>query len=319
MPHEEITPSLIRVYGKYDEDGIANSSYVIIDEKVAAVDTGAKGELWKEVIDVVKNHGRDPKKDLRYVLLTHEHPDHFGAAAELKNASNAKIYVHSAAADTLRDPAKLLVEHFNPSEESNGIAHKLQGIFGRIDPVNPDSILLGGERIELGRSTLTVIHSGGHCGGHVMFYDDYRRVMFTGDETIESPSNPCKYIIDMTGSVERKAIILKRLLELRIDFLAPAHDSLASGDMIKEQISRAIDAHEMWMSEVSDTVSRLGEADTKEIADSVERALGLGWSGELKPVATALTTAAYLRSLSARGVLQQSEEEKGGRKIWTAR
>jgi glyoxylase-like metal-dependent hydrolase (beta-lactamase superfamily II) len=319
LPFEELTPSLIRVYGKRDEDGIANSSYVIIDEKVAAIDIGAKGELWKEVIEVVKKHGRDPKKDLKYLLLTHEHPDHFGSAAELKNASGATIYAHTAAADTMRDPGKLLVEHFDPSGGSGGAAQKLKNIFGKVTPVNPDSILLGGERIILGRSTLTVIHSAGHCGGHIMFYDDYRRVMFTGDEVTEVPSNPCKYIVDMTGSVERKGIILKRLLELRIDFIAPAHDVVTSGDMIKEQISSSIDAHEMWMREVSDTVSRLGEATIGEIAGSVEKALGLNWSGELKPVAAALTTAAYLRALSIRGELQESEQEEGGKKIWTAR
>ena len=151
-----------------------------------------------------------------------------------------------------------------------------------------------------------------------MFYDDYRRVMFTGDEVTESPSNPCKYIVDMTGSVERKGIILRRLQELRIDFLAPAHAPMASGDMIKDQISNAIDAHEMWMGEVSDTVSRLGEATTEAIAESDGRALGLNWSGELRTVAAALTTAAYLRSLSAKGKLQESEQEKEGKKIWRA-
>jgi glyoxylase-like metal-dependent hydrolase (beta-lactamase superfamily II) len=318
LPSEEITPSLIRVFGKRDEDGICNSSYVIIDEKVAAIDIGFRGEFWKEVIDVVKKHGRDPKKDLKYLLVTHEHPDHFGSAAELKNASSAVIYAHSAAADTMRDPPKLLTEHFNVFGEDSGATRKVKGIFSKVTPVNPDSILLGGERIELGRSTLTVIHSAGHCGGHVMFYDDYRKIMFTGDEVIEAPSNLCKYIIDMSGSAERKGIILKRLLELRIDFLAPAHDIIVSGDMIKEQLSSAIDAHDMWMREVSDTVSRLGQATIGEIAESVDHALGLNWSGELKPVASGLTTAAYLRALSIRGKVQESEQEEDGKKVWTS-
>jgi glyoxylase-like metal-dependent hydrolase (beta-lactamase superfamily II) len=319
LPFEEVTPSLIRVYGKRDEDGIANSSYVIIDEKVAAIDIGSRGELWKEVIDVVKKHGRDPKKDLKYLLITHEHPDHFGSAAELKNASGAAIYAHTAAADTMRDPVKLLTEHFNVYGESSGATRKIQGIFSRVTPVNPDSILLGGERIELGRSTLTVIHSAGHCGGHVMFYDDYRKVMFTGDEVFEAPANPCKYIIDLTGSIQRRGIILRRLLELRIDFLAPAHDTIVSGDMISEQINGAIDANEMWMSEVSDTVDRLGESTTEEVTENVEKALGLNWLGELRSVAAGLTTAAYLRALSMVGKIQESEQEGNGKKVWTAR
>jgi hypothetical protein len=74
----------------------------------------------------------------------------------------------------------------------------------------------------------------------------------------------------------------------------------------------------MWMSEVADAVSRLGESTTEEVASSVEKALGLNWLGDLKPVAAGLTTAAYLRALSMKGQIQESEQNKKGKKIWRA-
>jgi glyoxylase-like metal-dependent hydrolase (beta-lactamase superfamily II) len=317
LPVEEITSALIKVYGKRDSDGIANSSFILFDKKIAVIDTGAKGELWKEVIDVIKKHGRDPKKESMYVLLTHEHPDHFGSAVDLKKAGKAEIYAHNAAADTLRDPIKLATKHFGVFGESSGVTRKLKSIFEKETITNPDTTLGGGEKIDLGLSSLTVIYTGGHCAGHLMYYDDYRRVLFAGDEITEAPGNACKYMIDLTGSADRKEIVLKRLQQLRIDLLAPAHDSATTGEEVKEPINMALDAHEMWKNEVHETVSRLGKASTDEIAKSVQEALSLKWSGELKQVAATVTTAAYLKSLRLKGQVQESEEKKG-QSFWTS-
>lgn len=310
-------PGLIRVTGKSNGNGIANSAFIIIDRKIAVIDTGSKGELWREVIDAIKKSGKDPKKDVSYILLTHEHLDHFGSAFDLKSATGGKIYIHGTGAEALRDPSTLATKHFNVFGESSAETRKLKSTFGKIAPINPDSILLGGEKLDLGFSTLTVIHSGGHCGGHVMYYDDYRRAVFAGDEVIEVPSNPGKYVIDLTGSAERKEIILNRLLELRIDLLVPSHDAPYSGGNIKEQVNRAVDAHEIWKKEVYETVSQLGEAKTQQVANMIEKSLNLGWSGELKSVATALTTSAYLKMLSSKGQVQESEDEKAEEKKWT--
>jgi len=319
LTYEEISAGLIRVHGRQDENGMSNSSFIILDEKVAVIDTGAKGELWKEVIDVIKKHGKNPKQHLKHILLTHEHPDHFGSAAELKNSSGGEISAHSASAETMRDPSLLVTKHFDVSEGSSGLTRKLKAAFGKVTAVNPDSILVGGEKIELGLSTLTAIHTGSHCGGHTMFYDDHRRALFAGDEIVESPSNPCKYIIDLTGSAERRELVLNRLLGLKIDLLAPSHDSPSVSGSVKEQINRAIDANGVWKKEVYDTVNRLGEATTDEIASSVEDALGLDWAGDFKPVASTLTTAAYLRALSAKRQVAESDNKKSGRPSWVIR
>jgi glyoxylase-like metal-dependent hydrolase (beta-lactamase superfamily II) len=316
LPHEEISTGIIRVRGRPDENGMSNSSFIVLDEKVAIIDTGAKGELWKEVIEVLKKYGKNPKQHLKHILLTHEHPDHFGSAVELKNASGGEISAHSAGAETLRDPSKLVTKHFDFSGGSSALTRKLKTVFGKVTAVNPDSILVGGEKIELGLSTLTAIHTGSHCGGHVMFYDDHRNALFAGDEIVESPSNPCKYIIDLTGSVERRELVLNRLLGLRIDLLAPSHDSPSVGRDVKEQINRAIDANDVWKKEVYEAVNRLGEATTDEIASSVEDALNLDWSGDMRTVAATLTTTAYLRALAAKGQVRESDKKKGGRPLW---
>jgi hypothetical protein len=80
-----------------------------------------------------------------------------------------------------------------------------------------------------------------------------------------------------------------------------------------------MDANDAWKNEVYDAVNRLGEATTEEVANSVQGALSLDWTGDLRPVAAALTTAAYLRALSSKRRVGESDKKKNGRALWVTR
>ena len=98
---------------------------------------------------------------VKYIVLTHGHPDHFAALAELKKATGAQVLVHREDAEILELPPMVF--------------------FGATFPQPPpaDRQLEDGETIELGDLKLRVIHTPGHTPGGICLLAN--NVLFSGD------------------------------------------------------------------------------------------------------------------------------------------
>jgi len=97
---------------------------------------------------------------IKYIVLTHSHPDHFAALAELKKATGANVLVHTEDAEILEMPP---------------IA--FGATFSQLPPA--DRQLEDGDTIELGNLRFTVIHTPGHSPGSICLLTD--GVLFSGD------------------------------------------------------------------------------------------------------------------------------------------
>ncbi|MCL1880807.1 MAG: MBL fold metallo-hydrolase [Oscillospiraceae bacterium] len=104
------------------------------------------------------------------ILLTHGHFDHTSAVADLKEATDAKVYIHESDSVMLNDREKsfatLIPEGWKPSKA--------------------DVLLKGGETIKIGDVSLSVMSTPGHSGGSVMyiaknFGSNSEGVIFSGD------------------------------------------------------------------------------------------------------------------------------------------
>ncbi len=92
-------------------------------------------------------------RTVRAILCTHAHDDHVRVAPELGTALGAPVLLH---------PDDLPVWHLTHERE-------------------PDGSLADGEVIEVGGTTLEVLHTPGHAPGAVCFYARDLAVVFTGD------------------------------------------------------------------------------------------------------------------------------------------
>ena len=100
------------------------------------------GEVFRIINEIVRLELK-----IRYILLTHFHFDHTNGALELKNITNAPVWIHKL--------------------DANGLDFQTDGFVS------------DGQKIPLGRFNITVIHTPGHSPGGVCLHAP--GVVFTGD------------------------------------------------------------------------------------------------------------------------------------------
>ena len=115
---------------------------------------------------------------LDFLLLTHVHPDHAGAAAPLSRCfPGMSIGVHERGIRHLVDPARI-------NESIRASTGPLSEFYGEMEPIPSDRIEAlddeGG--IRLGRNILVeAIETPGHAPHHLCFYERSHHILFGGD------------------------------------------------------------------------------------------------------------------------------------------
>ena len=144
----EIAPGVHRIDGLR---GVRTNAYLLVDgDTLALIDTGLPGSL-NPIDRYVKSIGKRLEQ-LRYVLLTHGHPDHAGGAPALRERTGALVLAHPA------------------DVRSNGDQQSVSylGVFGALPlrlpflrRVPADGVLSDGELLPL-LGGLRVVHTPGH-------------------------------------------------------------------------------------------------------------------------------------------------------------
>jgi glyoxylase-like metal-dependent hydrolase (beta-lactamase superfamily II) len=129
------------------------------------------------------------------MLVTHIHPDHYGLAGRVREASGAWIALHPADAaligDRYEDPEPLLARvaamlrrQGAPEEELMALSSSSMPVRGFVDFARPDVLLEDGARPEVKGWDLTAIWTPGHSPGHLCFWEADRQLMLSGDHVL---------------------------------------------------------------------------------------------------------------------------------------
>jgi glyoxylase-like metal-dependent hydrolase (beta-lactamase superfamily II) len=208
-----------------------------LDDGVAVVDTGWNtSEAWKALVDGLAVAGY-AVEDVRAALVTHIHPDHYGLAGRLREASGAWVALHPADAallpgrygagiDTLVAQMRALLSDCGvPGAVTAELSEASMGLREFVSQAEPDVLLEHGRRVDLRGWDVVPLHTPGHSPGHVCFLDRRGRLLLSGDHVLprispnisvhtQQPANP---LADYLAS-------LRAVRDLDVEEVLPAHE-----------------------------------------------------------------------------------------------
>jgi glyoxylase-like metal-dependent hydrolase (beta-lactamase superfamily II) len=170
--------------------GPGTNTYLVGIDEVAVIDPGPDDPAH---IDVIV--GASMRERIRWVLLTHTHPDHAPGTKRLVEATGAEVLAFTK----------------KPKDGD----------------VSVDRVIADGDTIEGTEFGLQVFHTPGHAPDHLCFLLEEERALFTGDVVLGgmySVVNPSR-----GGDMAEYLRTLDRIAKLRLSRLCPGH-----GDVIDE-------------------------------------------------------------------------------------
>ncbi|MEW6661772.1 MAG: MBL fold metallo-hydrolase [Bacillota bacterium] len=278
------------------------------------VDTGLNTEecmdTWWQVFDRL---GIGPG-NLRTIVITHFHPDHYGAAGRLQSWSGAEVLMSATDCRAASLAWNQTASHHQSHTVylmRNGVpaalASEVVGMMaGRIPWVKPEpegiGLLQGGEKIKLGRSVWTVMVTPGHTDGHLCLYQPDQAWLISGDHLLphitsnislwpERNNNPLQDYLSSLGRMEK----------LRVSLVLPAHGEAFGG--FHQRIAEMREHHNQRLRLIFEEVKQ-GKDTAFEVMGAV-----FGTALSLSDIRFAIAeTLAHLEYLVHQNLLQRFDE-----------
>lgn len=208
-----------------------------LDGGVAVVDTGWEtDEAWVALTAGLATAGY-AVSDVRAALITHIHPDHYGLAGRLREASDCWVALHPADAALL--PARyghdiaglldamrlLLVACGCPDDVVQELSGASMGIREFVSLAEPDVLLEDRRPLDLPGWNVIPVHTPGHSPGHCCFLAADRRLLLSGDHVLPRISpNISVHVQQVVNPLADFLDSLRRIRDLDVDEVLPAHE-----------------------------------------------------------------------------------------------
>jgi glyoxylase-like metal-dependent hydrolase (beta-lactamase superfamily II) len=175
------------------EDGLVNV-FLFPDGDVAdLLDCGMNTD---ESVDAINAAVRQVGATrIRRLVVTHIHPDHYGAAGVFAGAGLADLYLHRLEVPLVH-PRYVELEHLVnevhtyflvngvPGAEAEVLSNSQRALSQIVKPAEPAVQLDGAETLDLGRRRLRVEWTPGHSPGHICLYEQDEKLLFAGDHLL---------------------------------------------------------------------------------------------------------------------------------------
>ncbi len=171
--------------------GPGTNTYLLGLREIAVLDPGPDLEAHLQALL------RAAQGLIRWVVVTHTHPDHSPLAARLAAQTGARLVGVAPPGDGRQDMT-----------------------------FKPDWTPRDGERLQLGDLALTAIHTPGHASNCLCYLLERERLLFTGDHVLEGVS---PVILPPDGDMSAYLDSLDKLAHCDFERIAPGHGSVLDG------------------------------------------------------------------------------------------
>lgn len=317
---ETVAPGIHRIPVQMPTDGLrATNVYALVGaDSVGLVDAGwFEGDAMGDLERGLKELGAE-LRDIRDVIVTHIHADHYTLAVELMRRYGCRIHLGSGEQQWLHDMrvpelgarafTEAVVRAGFPRDDVQLTQHADHGGSKYAPPTawieDGDTFLLGGMQVE-------AIATPGHTRGHVCYAVESAGVLFTGDHVLpritpsvgfESPDHAHRALIDYLDSL--------RLLRARPNALMlPAHGPVRA--TVHERVDELIAHHDRRLDQCLAALTA-GPGTAYDVARQVpwtSRETPLEALSHMDQLMAILETRAHLEYLDDKGLVTRSGRE----------
>jgi glyoxylase-like metal-dependent hydrolase (beta-lactamase superfamily II) len=248
-------------------------------EPLTLIDAGPRtAETQSTLAGGLATLGHAPA-DLKRIVVTHAHADHYGLVADLVDLSHAEVLTHPWNVPTLRDGEaeqlrrasfyrELLAESAAPSVAVAAVAAVTARMERFERPVEVTGFLDEGDVLRLAGRTWRILHTPGHAAGLICLYEPGSRTLISSDHLLaDISSNP---VVEPAppGHTERlRSLVLyeaslQRVAAMDISQALPSHGPIVYN--VAGLVEKRLAFHERRLAHVLDAI-RNGARTTWEV------------------------------------------------------
>lgn len=244
---------------------LEHTGYTIIDPGLR---TDESISVWTQVLSELGLVWEDCIR----IVITHQHPDHFGLAGYVQQLSGAPVYMTEEAHQYTmklwgdgrtqyeRNMSVLLQLHSVPADIEQAILLNLEQFQSKVEPLPVVTYIAAGEQIDLGNSQWEIIATKGHAYGQIMFYERGQRIIICADQVLPRITPHVGVIPGEDRDVLYEFIEnLQKIAELDVKLALPGHRE--PFEQFSTRVYEIIAHHERRLAKIEQYVMEQSEID----------------------------------------------------------
>jgi glyoxylase-like metal-dependent hydrolase (beta-lactamase superfamily II) len=259
--------------------------------------------------------------DIRTLVVTHFHTDHYGLAGTLVRLGKLRLMMHrldwlhvrTTQADPLQSAhssAEWLQRNGLPESPPDEENQRALEDVRRYTIVAPDVELEDQSRISVGRHELRAVWTPGHTAGHICLHDAERSLLLAGDHVLDPITPSVNYMRPNLGNPLGSFLAsLRKVAQLQADLVLPAHGEPFRG--LQRRVEELLQHHDQRESAALESLS-IGARSAAMVAEQLPWTRRNERFAELPPLQQRMAlgeTIAHLEELRATGRVVSSEHD----------